>query len=653
MRSKKLRATMLCLISAVLFVACRCIAQQPTPDLSSATIEELMNIRVTSVAKREQALSDAPGAIYVITREEIRRSGVETLAEALRMAPGVEVAQISANLWAISIRGFNSQFSNKLLVLIDGRTVYTPTFSGVFWNEQDLLLEDIERIEVIRGPGATMWGTNAVNGVINIITRSSEDTEGLLAGAEVGTLQQFTGFGRYGGRIGRAGHYRIYVKHARRVDLPVDGGLTGDDGWGSTRGGFRTDWQLNPTNFLTVQGDGSSGSPYDYVPLWLSTAPFPGYSGFHGGNMLARWRRVAPSGSELRVQVDYDDARESFPGIIELRDDSFDVDLQHNIVLAKRHQIVWGGTFRNVRARSWGSAYAQMEPAARTLRTFSGFVQDEVTISPTLHLTAGSKFESNEFTGLEIQPTLRLMFAPSKRHAAWAAASRAVRSPSAAEMGARTFFPYTTAAGTVLALLMGNPHIKSEELLSYEAGYRTQLTQRFSVDIAGFVNRYHHELGLAVAPTIPPAPDIVPLTIWNAGKRKTYGIEAAAAYTPLKRWKITGSYSWFGASGSAAAAMTTWPMASPAHQFQIHSYFSLAHGVELDSQIYFVGAQPEMALKRYTRADFRLGWRANRHVEWSVAGQNLLDASHPEFSAGSYGMIEIRRSVAGKMTWTF
>ncbi|HEU5453027.1 MAG TPA: TonB-dependent receptor [Terriglobales bacterium] len=627
-------------------------AQPPQRDLSSASIEELLEMRVTTVAKREQPLSAAAAAVYVITGEDIRRSGVETLAEALRLAPGVEVAQFSANTWAISIRGFNSRFANKLLVLIDGRTVYSPTYSGVFWNEQDLLLEDIERIEVIRGPGATMWGTNAVNGVINIITRPAEETEGALLGAGAGTLQSLSSYARYGGTAGKRGHYRVYANHARRVDLPMIQGRSADDGWTTTRGGFRSDWRFDQANSFTVQGDGSGGQPYETTPVTITG--FPGYPSFAGGNLLARWSHVARS-SELRIQAYYDQARENFPGIVELRHDSFDLDLQHNIALGARHNVVWGGTFRNVRQRSWGTPIAWLVPAARSLRTFSGFVQDEIALrSRSLYLIAGSKFESNEFTGVEIQPTVRVLFTPSRRQALWAAVSRAMRSPSEVEIGIRNLLPMMMTQRPTLAFLIGNAHGRSEELLSYEMGYRTQAGKHLSLDVAAFVNRYQHLSALVLASSPPPAPGIIPLTMAYNSTGRTYGVELSVAYAPARVWRLSGSYTWLRPVDPFAAGIKAYPgSGDPHHQFQVHSLLSLPRRVEVDSHLYFVGAQPEMAIRRYTRFDVRLGWTSNEHLEWSLVGQNLLDSAHPEFSTGNSAPIEVRRSVFAKMTWRF
>ena len=651
MSSLRLRASLALCVGAILIGSPWARGQQP-PDLGSATIEELLNMRVTTVAKRDQPLSSAAAAVYVITREDIRRSGLETLPEVLRLAPGVEVAQISANTWAISIRGFNSRFANKLLVLIDGRTVYSPTYSAVFWNEQDLLLEDIDRIEVIRGPGATMWGTNAVNGVINIITRSAEETEGALLGAGTGTLQSFATYARYGSSAGKRGHYRLYVKHARRVNLPLIRGGSGDDGWTGSRGGFRSDWALDAFNSLTVQGDATGGQPSRTTPLSISG--FPGYSSFAGGNLLARWRHLTPGGSEVSVQAYYDQARENFPGIIELRHDTFDLDVQHNLSLGARHNMVWGGTFRNVRQRSWGTPIASLVPAARTVRIFSGFLQDEIALrASTLYLIAGSKFESNHFTGVEIQPTVRLLFTPSKRQALWAAVSRAMRSPSEVETTIRNLLPIPTPGGSALASLSGNPRARSEELLSYEMGYRIQPRDHFSLDTAAFVNRYHHLAGLEVTPLPPTAPGIVPLTLSYSGRGRTYGVEVSAAYAPAKVWRLSGSYTWLRPQFPSGGINAYPAVSDPRHQLQIHSLLSLTRGVELDSHVYFVGAQPVMGIERYTRLDIRLGWKTNEHVEWSLTGQDLLDSAHPEFFTGISVPLEVRRSVFAKMTWRF
>ncbi|MBZ5512065.1 MAG: TonB-dependent receptor [Acidobacteriia bacterium] len=647
----------LSVLAAVLALALPSFPQRPARDLTEATIEELMNITVTTVSKKEQTLTSAPAAVYVITQEDIRRSGVTSLPEALRLAPGVQVAQLTSSDWAVSIRGANSRFANKLLVLVDGRTVYTPSFSGVFWAEQDLLLEDIDRIEVIRGPGASLWGTNAVNGVINIITRPADETNGGFVGGGVGSWERATLFARYGGRAGDHGNYRVFIKHARRADLADTGALGVDDSWNSTRGGFRADWKLNrQADAITFEGEGYQSAPDVFAPG--PSLPFPGLASSQGGNLLARWQHRLSNGSEFSARVYFDETRQSFPEVMDLRHDTLDLDFQYNARVGKKHDLVWGGNFRNIRQRTWGTPAIHFDPPARTFHIFSGFVQDEITLSPALVLTLGTKFESDTLAGVSAQPTARILFAPSTRHSFWAAISRAMRSPSELEAEAHFTLPgFPTPWGwPKYVQLLGNPDPVSEELVAYEVGYRTRPARHWLIDAALFFNRYHHLANFGLAQHMPVTPDLIPLVTTNTVSANSHGAELSATYTPWSRWKITGSYSWLHFSRERAGEFPEFSGSgdNPAHQFQIHSYLSLPGKVEFDSHLYFVDRLPTQPVPRYTRVDLRLGWRPNQHLECSLAGQNLLDSAHREFFTGIQGApLEVRRSVFARFSWRF
>ena len=411
---------------------------QDVSDLKSMSLEDLMNIRVTSVSKKPQRLLDAASAIYVITQEDIRRSGATNIPDALRRVPGIQVAHISANTWAITSRGLNGQFANKLLVLIDGRTVYTPLFSGVFWDVQDTLLEDIDRIEVIRGPGASLWGDNAVNGVINIITKKASDTQGGLLSTGYGDEQQGFASLRYGGKIGNSAHFRVYSKFFNRDNAVLASGEKANDRWDTLRGGFRIDWDVDNQDSLIVQGDIYDGETESNASTPILTSPFKesfnDESEFAGWNVLTRWKRVFSDSSNMELQL-YFDRTERESAMFREDRDTFDFDFQHRFKFGERHDIVWGLGYRLNHDDIRNTFSLSFNPDDRYMSLYSGFVQDEITlIEDKLLLTVGSKISYNKFTDSEIQPNARLLWKLHERHSAWISLSRAVRTPSRAEI---------------------------------------------------------------------------------------------------------------------------------------------------------------------------------------------------------------------------
>ena len=642
-------------------------AQQPPPDLGSMTIEDLMNLTVTSAGRKEQKLSSAATAVYVITQEEIRRSGATSLPDVLRLAPGVQVAQISSNSWAVSIRGTSSKYSNKLLVLVDGRTVYSPVFSGVYWNIQDMLLEDIERIEVVRGPGATLWGTNAVNGVINIITKPADETRGTLVGVGGGNYDSGFGYVRQGARAGKNGNYRTFLQYGHHQELIATSGTGAGDSWGLLHGGVRGDWLFSNRDTLTIQGDlyrQNADQLYRVVaPSFPYSAMVPGQERASGGNALLRWTRQFKPNSEAAWQVYYDRMTDDAGGYLRQTVDTVDVDFQHLVRAGQRHDVVWGGGFRFARVQTAGSPQIALAPADRNLITFSGFVQDEMALAPErLFLTLGTKVESNVYTGPEVQPSVRLLWAPTRRQAAWAAASRAIRSPSPFETSIQlnmAAFPVGPGMTEVIRMV-GNPGMRSEELIAYEAGYRAEPHSRIDVDAAGFFHRYHRLSSCAAGtPILSPGTLTLPYVLGNGLDGRSYGLEAAATYKAFARWKLSGSYSWLHAR---TVYSPTHPQTrafvdlgfDPEHLFQAHSYLSLPHNLEFDTNVYFVGAQQAGPVDRYTRVDLRVAWQPTRQWEWSFTGQNLLRPQHSEFLYWDQGTPEqVGRSFYGKVVWRF
>ncbi len=458
-----------------------------------------MKLKVTSASNKEQALSKVGAAIYVITREDIASSGANTIPDLLRLVPGVEVAQIDANQWAISIRGFNSIYSNKVLALIDGRALYQPSFSAVLWDQQDLPLEDVERIEVIRGPGGTIWGANAVNGVINIITRHSRDTQGGLVTAGAGSWRTGDGLLQYGGKIGSEGTYRAFGKYFDVGSSIFPGGQRANDAWHSWAGGIRSDWDLAPRDTLTVQGDlretvagGTSLATFSEPQPYQSIVNRPIHNTL--GDVMGTWRHTLQGGSQTTLRVYYDHIRRDGEAGIDVSNDTVDADFEHHLAAGTRNDVVWGVGLRVHRDdfRPNGSHSFQVIPQHRTVPLVSGFVQDEIRLTNSLFLTLGSKLEHNDYTGVEYEPGAQLVWTPSERHTLWASASRAIRQPNRTDFGARFNVAVTPINGMPdLVTLSGDSSVKAEQLYDYEAGYRSQIHPRLSLDLATFLSYYH------------------------------------------------------------------------------------------------------------------------------------------------------------------
>ncbi len=414
---------------------------QNLPDVTAISLEDLMNLQVTSVSKRAQKLADAAAAIFVITQDDIRRSGAASIPEALRMVPGLEVARIDENKWAIGSRGFNGRFDNKLLVLIDGRSVYTPLFSGVYWNVQDVMLEDVDRIEVIRGPGATLWGANAVDGVINIITKSAKLTQGALVTAEGGNEEETAESARYGGKAGDNVYYRAYAKYSDWEPSVDATGANGSDGWHTIRGGFRVDSNPSKADSLTVQGDLYRTNYGETLTIPTLTAPysttFPNDGNYSGGNILGHWNH-AFSRSSTSLQMYFDNTNTVDNSLFRDHEGVYDIDFQHDLHVGESQEFVWGLGYRSIQDSNVSSFTVSLQPNHSWLNQFSGFVQDEVSLfDRRLRVTLGSKFEHNDFTGFEVEPNIRFVGVISKNQSVWAAISRAVRTPALTEEGLR------------------------------------------------------------------------------------------------------------------------------------------------------------------------------------------------------------------------
>ncbi|MBX7143190.1 MAG: TonB-dependent receptor [Oligoflexia bacterium] len=638
---------------------------------SQMSIQELVNVEVTTASKKAEKLSDVASAAYVLTDEDIRRSGVTTIPDALRLVPGVNVAQIDRSQWAVSIRGFDGLFSDKLLVLIDGRSVYTPLFSGVFWNENDLMLEDIERIEVIRGPGATLWGSNAVNGVINIITKSSSKTHGLLASAGGGKEENAFGALRYGDSVGNS-DYRVYAKASTRDDyrLEDDAGAAHDD-WDSYRLGFRTDTKLGDRDNLTVQGDSYYGEAgWNLVAPDLANFAVPRIATryYNGQNILARWTKNISASSDFTLQA-YWDRIDRNDIVIKQRRNTYDVDGQLRFSPLERHDVLVGAGYRVYHDDHDDTFVASVDPSARTLGLTTAFVQDEVTIVPTkLKLVLGTKLEANQLTGAQVLPNIRLVSTPNERNSIWASISRAVRNPGRFNKDGRLVS--TVLPGQALPTVVsvnGNPNFDSEELVAYEAGYRTQILDKASLDIATFFNHYDKLASLEplsspfVSQTQDGIPYIdVPFSVQNKLNGRIYGGEVALDVRPFDWWRLVGSYSHFNIqiyrdTDSQDAGFEAVESQTSRNQMALRSQINLPHNVELDAALRYASDVEAFNIDSYVAVDARLGWHASQNLELAIVGQNLFNAGHLEYTSNlvNTARTEVERAFFGKLTYRF
>jgi len=642
--------------------------------MAGLSLEDLLNVEVSSVSRKPQKMADTAAAAYVITQEDIRRSGATSIPEALRLAPGLDVARIGSSGWAISSRGFNGRYANKLLVLMDGRTLYTPMFSGVFWNIQDTFIEDIERIEVIRGPGAAMWGANAVNGVINIITKQAKNTQGNLAVAGVGSVERdFAGF-RHGGQAGDDTHYRVYGKGFERDALSDTSGQSAHDDWRSMQSGFRMDTRFSGDDQLTVQGDAYRTTTGDMrrsgvvlKPPYVASILTDNQA--RGANLLARWERSLSGQAEFSLQAYYDHVQLDLAKISDTQD-TLDVDFQHRLHPNATHDLMWGANLRYLHSSTVGTPDISFTPAAHGYRNIGAFAQDDIALMPErLRLTLGAKLENNHFGGTNFQPNARLLWTPDNVNSLWVAASRADRTPTRSEAEARIALltiPPGTAQNTTrypMALaIVANPDLAAEKLNAYEIGYRNQLNSHLSWDIAAFANKYS---GLAQwragAPSLNFSPTpylIVPLPTLNTGTTtKTYGVEITVDWRALDWMRLEGTYThlnidappYDGANPDKAGL-------SPRHQASLRCLMDLNARTQLDFQLRHVSpltAQTQR-IDGYTTLDVRLGWTPYKGLDLSLVGQNLLDSQHPEFTESTTQLTyEIPRGVYAKATWRF
>jgi iron complex outermembrane receptor protein len=603
------------------------------------SLEELANISITSVSKRAEQLAEAPASIFVISGDEIRRSGYTTLPEALRLAPNLQVARVDARNYAITARGFNNPFANKLLVLIDGRTVYSPLFSGVFWDAQDVVLEDVNRIEVISGPGATLWGANAVNGVINIITKSAAATQGTLLAAG-GSNKEKQGVVRYGGTLTNGGHYRVYGKYAAIGDLDNASGAAVPTGWHRKQTGFRTDWR-DTSHTYTMQGDAYAGALHQFGTTDIDIS---------GANLTGRLTSRLDGGSELSVQAYWDYTERNQPNAFQESLHTLDVQAQQSLNFADTHNVVWGGGYRFALDHVRNDRVFAFLPGSKNLHWANIFIQDEIALLKNLHLTAGLKLENNHYTGTEFLPTLRLAWKPADRQLIWASASRAVRTPSRID---RDFFSPSQPAivnGVPQFAIAGGPDFESEVANVLEMGYRSQPSSRLSYSATAFVSRYDRLRTLEPNSSGPGA------AFLNQAKGNNRGVELWGNWQATPAWRLSAGLvaqrvrTELDPGSRDTTGMTGLAPGDPSHHWMLRSAYDVTNGQEFDVTLRHSSDLSRPSVPAYTTMDVRYGWKIQRNIELSLVGQNLLDRTHAEFGAGP-GASVFERSVFVKLLW--
>lgn len=616
-------------------------AEEPTSaaeQLKKLSLEELLNQEVISVSKRPQLAYESATAIDVLKGKEIIRSGANNIPDALRLATGLHVAQFDNHTWGISARGFNLTTANKMQVLMDGRNLYSPLFSGVFWDVQNYPLEDLDRIEVIRGPGATLWGANAFNGVINIISKSAQETQGGLITAGGGGEEAGFGSVRYGGKLATNSYYRVYLDYFNRDDMVHANGEPARDNTMLGQTGFRTDTQLNDVNALTVQGDYYNG---------VYGIENQDDGRVHGGNLLGRWTRTFSPESELVVQSYFDSThRGQFNFIEDLY--TYDIDAQHRLPIGNRQLFLYGLEYRLASDHIENPAAPAIEfvPANRNMQLFSAFLQDEIAVvEDRFAVTVGSKFEHNDFSGFEIQPSIRLAYTPTKKQTIWTAVSRAVRTPTRIEVDWNVP-PFLNAESRDL--------FKSEEVIAYELGYRVNMMKKISYDVVVYYNSYDR---LRSIENLPGGP-----FFRNEFEGDAYGVELTQNYQPFDWWTLKLSYAYLETRLEASDTHMPIPFPGfgveeegndPHNMFSAHSSINLPYNIQFDQLVRFVDELPNPVVPSYLELDLRLAWRPIDHLELALIGRNLLDNQHPELGPDTPLREEVERSIFGKVTWQF
>lgn len=648
-------------------------------SLLDESVRELMDIEVTSVSKKAQPLSEATSAIFVITREDIRRSGETSIPELLRMVPGLNVMKTYSGTWEVSSRGIVGPYSNKLLVLVDGRSVYLPVDAEVIWNQNNIILEDIDRIEVIRGPGATMWGANAVNGVINIITKKADETQGALLSSSASSQRDLSEAVRFGGKLGENTYYRIYAKY-QRPDNMYQQGVTQADAY--ERAGFRLDHYIGGGDRLTVLGEVNEGLTKNGTALpVLDNSGMPAVESFDrkavnsGRYLLARWKRTVSATSSIQLQAYYDYVSfdDRYTGSsMDLRgkiwSGTSDFDFQHRFALGEAHDLLWGLGVRSIQDGMNNTFYWSFYPDHRDTYIYSAFIQDDIQlVRNRLKLILGTKLEYNSYSGFEPQPNIRTLWTPSPEHTLWAAVSRAARTPNRVESDSRytvdvvpsgAIYPGAPSAAVQLT---GNRDFRAEDLVAYEIGYRVQPVRNVSLDLTGFYDVY-----TKLRTFEPGSPEgvagylVLPYNVANKMSGKSIGFEMAVNWQVIEWWRLQTSFAYlnihFRLDSDSNDTLSTYDaLRNPHKKIMLRSMMDLGKTVDLDTSLYYTDGLHTVGLKSYADLNVRIGWRPAKKLELSITGQNLLDKLHAEFPPSLFLNVnnEVQRSVTGKVTWNF
>ena len=624
------------------FIAAHVNANAPAQNsLADLSLEELAALPVISVSKSAKPVSEATASVFVITERDIQNTGATSLTEALRLAPNLQVAQVDARNYAVTARGFNNPFENKLLVMIDGRTVYSPLFSGVYWDAQDVVLEDLQRIEVVSGAGGTLWGANAVNGVVNIVSRSSADTQGELLSIGASTHEQYAS-ARYGGSLDwdSNGHYRVYVKRAQHDDTQTENGISTDTGYGRTQAGFRMDWGQGP-EAITVQGDAYSGQLRQTGTDDIAIS---------GANILVRSGWQLASGSTLSVQAYVDHTERDQPNAFAQKMNTFDIELQHELALGSRQNIVWGVGYRYITDRIDNDQNFAFLPADVNMSWKNIFVQDEISLADSVKLTLGSKWEDNPYTGLEAMPGVQLGWEPDATKLVWTSLARAVRSPSRID---RDLYAPTNPAivnGVPQYVLGGGPDFLSEVANVFEVGYRSQPVARVSWSITAFYSEYDKLRTLELNTTGPG------LVFKNMAEADTYGMEVWGSWQVFSDWRLHGGLVAQRLDvdlkpGSADLTKTTGlANGDPDYYWLLRSAYDISDRLKLNTTVRYVDQVQGFKLPSYTALDVNISWALMPHLELSLLGQNLLGGGHAEFGTAP-GRSEFERTLFAKIVW--
>ncbi|MDB5047105.1 MAG: TonB-dependent receptor [Fibrobacteres bacterium] len=609
--------------------------------LKKMSLEELMDIEVTLVSRHSEKLSEAASAVQVITQEEIRRSGATTLPDALRLASNLQVAQVSSREWAISARGFNSTAANKLLVMIDGRTVYTPLYSGVFWDAQEVLLEDVDRIEVISGPGGTLWGSNAVNGVINIVTKEAEKTQGAYLAGGGGTFLHNFGQGRYGGKAGKDIYYRVYAQRLEQnASVFADGNEAGNP-WGMSQGGFRMDWHRSDADVLTAQGD-----LYDGV----FEAPAPGNLAITGQNVIGRWTHTFSPESDLQLQIYFDHTwrNSTFAPGFDFTDNlkTYDFDFHHRFPLGAYQDILWGAGYRYMQDEVGNLFFISFLPPNKDLQRFNAFAQDEIhLLSRRVKVTLGSKLEHEDYAGYNLQPAGRLAWTPDDMQTVWGAVSSVVRTPSRIDV--ELFAPKPPVTPGTLHI-NGGPDFTSEKVLAYELGYRIQPMEVLSLSLAAFYNQYEDMRSTELA-------DPTTIEFRNGLDGDSRGAELSGDFRAASWWNLRGGYTYlekdiWEKSGHTDYTDPHGEWNDPTHQYTFQSMMDLRWGFQVNVTGFYVDRLHKPAVQHRYTYDAGLVW-LHGNIEASVYGRNLADDQDPEFAVKDKVTQEIPRSISGRLAF--